>query len=113
MANGTNGAEQFEVNYESIDEFSNNLYQKANAYFGRKLIDSELDNKTTIAANKNGKASHEDESKIIALLKTMAGRESVNIKNIGTEFSNLDSDLANYYDEQFSTELKGTVREEE
>lgn len=112
MANGTT-EEQFKVNYESIDDFSNTLYQKANAYFGRKLIDSELDNRSTIAANKNGKASHEDESKIVVLLKTMASRESANIKNIGIEFSNLDSDLAAYYDEQFGAELKGTAKEGE
>ena len=99
------------ANYESIESFANDVYQKGNAYFGRKLIESEMDTTSTIAANKNAHGAHEDDSKLIVLLKQMATAESTNIKNIGNEFNGVDQDLSKYYDEKFGQELQGAHKE--
>ena len=93
--------EVVQVGYGSIDEYSSLVYQKANAYYGRKLTDAELDCESTIVANLTCHSVHDYECKMLSVVKSLASYESKNIANIGNKFSETEENMARYCNEEF------------
>ena len=93
--------EVVQVGYESTDEYSSLVYQKANAYYGRKLTDAELDCESTIVANITCHSVHDYECKMLSVIKSLASYESQNIASIVTGFKEAEENMARYCKEEF------------